>query len=225
MRRISGTWEPAITMLTEKPQVETPRGREYGCVMAGTGQRVLAMKASHKRMASRCVEEPDFDEPTSNGRSPMNEAKPFCIAKKEVWEAYQRVKSNKGSAGIDGQTIEDFEKRLKKSLYRIWNRCRRAATSLHLASQDSEDTEEEWRRKKSMGIPTVADRIAQQVVKARLEPEVDPHFHPDSYGYRPAKSALDAVGQARRRCWRNDWVLDLDIKAFFDNRIKIYCER
>ena len=66
-------------------------------------------------------------------------------------------------------------------------------------------------------VPTVADRIAQQVVKARLEPEVDPHFHPDSYGYRPVKSALDAVGQARQRCWRNDWVLDLDIKAFFDN--------
>jgi RNA-directed DNA polymerase len=65
-------------------------------------------------------------------------------------------------------------------------------------------------------VPTLADRIAQQVVKARLEPELDPHFHPDSYGYRPVKSALDAVGQARQRCWRNDWVLDLDIKAFFD---------
>ena len=113
-----------------------------------------------------------------DGRSPMKKAKPFCISKKEVWEAYQRVKANKGAAGTDGQTIEDFERKLKKNLYKIWNRM---------------------------------------VVKAKLEPEVDAGFHVDSYGYRPGKSALDAVGQARQRCWRYDWVIDLDIKAFFDN--------
>ena len=72
-------------------------------------------------------------------------------------------------------------------------------------------------RERKLGIPTVSDRIAQMVVKARLEPAVDPLFHPDSYGYRPGKSALDAVGQARQRCWRYDWILDLDIKGFFDN--------
>jgi RNA-directed DNA polymerase len=145
----------------------------------------------------------------------MNEAKPFLISKKEVWEAYQRVKSNKGSAGIDGQTIEDFEKRLKKNLYRIWNRM--SSGSYFPPPVRTVKIPKKSGGERSLGIPTVADRIAQQVVKARLELEVDPHFHPDSYGYRPGKSALDAVGQARQRCWRSDWVLDLDIKAFFDN--------
>src|SRR5579863_3028651 len=145
----------------------------------------------------------------------MNEAKTFCISKKEVWEAYQRVKSNKGSAGIDGQSIEDFEKRLKKNLYRIWNRM--SSGSYFPPPVRTVKIPKKSGGERSLGIPTVADRIAQQVVKARLEPEVDPHFHPDSYGYRPGKSALDAVGQARQRCWRHDWVLDLDIKAFFDS--------
>ena len=145
----------------------------------------------------------------------MNEAKPFCISKNEVWEAYQRVKANKGSAGIDGQSIEDFEKRLKKNLYRIWNRM--SSGSYFPPPVRTVKIPKKSGGERSLGIPTVADRIAQQVVKARLEPEVDPHFHPDSYGYRPGKSALDAVGQARQRCWRSDWVLDLDIKAFFDN--------
>ena len=143
----------------------------------------------------------------------MNEAKPFCISKKEVWEAYQKVKSNKGSAGIDGQTIEDFEKGLKKSLQDLESNV--VGQLLSTASQDSENTKKSG-GERSLGIPTVADD-AQQVVKARLEPEVDSLFHPDSYGYRPGKSALDAVGQARQRCWQNDWVLDLDIRAFFDN--------
>ena len=145
----------------------------------------------------------------------MNEAKPFCISKQEVWEAYQRVKSNHGSAGIDGQSIEDFEKKLKKNLYRIWNRM--SSGSYFPPPVKTVKIPKKSGGERSLGIPTVADRIAQQVVKARLEPEVEPHFHPDSYGYRPGKSALDAVGQARQRCWRRDWVLDLDIKAFFDN--------
>ena len=145
----------------------------------------------------------------------MNEAKPFCISKKEVWKAYQKVKSNKGSAGIDGQTIEDFEKGLKKNLYRIWNRM--SSGSYFPPPVRTVKIPKKSGGERSLGIPTVADRIAQQVVKARLEPEVDSLFHPDSYGYRPGKSALDAVGQARQRCWQNDWVLDLDIRAFFDN--------
>ena len=145
----------------------------------------------------------------------MSEAKPFCISKWEVWEAYQRVKSNKGSAGIDGQTIEDFEKKLQKNLYRIWNRM--SSGSYFPPPVRTVKIPKKSGGERSLGIPTVADRIAQQVVKARLEPEVDPHFHPDSYGYRPGKSALDAVAQARQRCWRSDWVLDLDIRAFFDN--------
>jgi RNA-directed DNA polymerase len=150
-----------------------------------------------------------------DGMSPMKKAKPFCISKKEVWEAYQRVKANKGAAGTDGQTIEGFERRLKRNLYKIWNRM--STGSYFPPPVRTVNIPKKSGGERSLGIPTVADRIAQQVVKARLDPEVDPHFHPDSYGYRPAKSALDAVGQARQRCWRNDWVLDLDIRAFFDN--------
>ena len=145
----------------------------------------------------------------------MNEAKPFCISKKEVWEAYKRVKANKGAAGVDDQSIEDFEKRLKKNLYKIWNRM--SSGSYFPPPVRTVKIPKKNGGERKLGIPTVADRIAQQVVKARLEPEVEPLFHADSYGYRPGKSALDAVGQARKRCWRYDWVLDLDIKGFFDN--------
>ncbi|HEY1160548.1 MAG TPA: reverse transcriptase domain-containing protein [Terracidiphilus sp.] len=150
-----------------------------------------------------------------DGRSPRNEAKPFCISKKEVWEAYKRVKANKGAAGTDGQTIQGFERNLKKNLYKIWNRM--SSGSYFPPPVRTVKIPKKSGGERSLGIPTVADRIAQQVVKARLEPEVDPGFHADSYGYRPGKSALDAVSQARQRCWRYDWVLDLDIKAFFDN--------
>jgi len=130
----------------------------------------------------------------------MSEAKPFCIAKKEVWEAYQRVKENKGAAGIDEQSIEDFEKNGKKNLYKIWNRMTSGSyfpppvRTVKIAKKNGGE--------RKLGIPTVGDRIAQQVVKASLEPVLDPLFHADSYGYRPGKSALEAVGQARERCWR-----------------------
>jgi RNA-directed DNA polymerase len=145
----------------------------------------------------------------------MSEAKPFCISKREVWEAYQRVKANKGAAGVDGQSLEDFERKLKDNLYKLWNRLSSGSyfpppvRTVKIPKADGGE--------RKLGIPTVSDRIAQMVVKSRLEPAVDPLFHPDSYGYRPGKSALDAVGQARQRCWRNDWVIDLDIKGFFDN--------
>jgi RNA-directed DNA polymerase len=143
----------------------------------------------------------------------MNEAKPFCISKKEVWEAYKRVKANKGAAGVDEQTIEDFEKNLKKNLYKIWNRM--SSGSYLPPPVRTVKIPKPNGGERKLGIPTVSDRIAQQVVKSRMEPELDRQFHVDSYGYRPGKSALDAVGQARERCWRYDWVLDLDIKGFF----------
>lgn len=145
----------------------------------------------------------------------MNEAKPFCISKKEVWKAYERVKANKGAAGVDEQSIEDFEKNLKDNLYKIWNRM--SSGSYFPPPVRTVKIPKKNGGERKLGIPTVADRIAQQVVKARLEPAVEPLFHADSYGYRPGKSALDAVGQARKRCWRYDWVIDLDIRGFFDN--------
>jgi RNA-directed DNA polymerase len=145
----------------------------------------------------------------------MAEAKPYAISKQGVWEAYRRVKANKGAAGVDGQSIEAFEKDLKSNLYKIWNRMSSGSyfpPPVRLVEIPKADGS-----LRPLGIPTVADRVAQMVVKMHLEPVVEPHFHGDSYGYRPGKSALDAVATARQRCWRSDWVIDLDIKGFFDN--------
>ena len=145
----------------------------------------------------------------------MDRAKPFDIPKREVWEAYKRVKANQGAAGVDGQTIEDFEVDLGNNLYKLWNRM--SSGSYFPAPVRRVDIPKSDGKTRPLGIPTVADRIAQMVVKRYLEPLVEPVFHRDSYGYRPGKSALDAVGAARQRCWRRDWVLDLDIKGFFDS--------
>jgi RNA-directed DNA polymerase len=145
----------------------------------------------------------------------MSEAKPFSISQQEVWEAYQKVKANHGAAGVDGQSIAEFETRVKDNLYRLWNRMSSGSyfpPPVRTVTIPKADGGE-----RKLGIPTVSDRIAQMVVKSRLEPVVAPLFHPDSYGYRPGKSALEAVGQTRQRCWKLDWVIDLDIKGFFDN--------
>jgi RNA-directed DNA polymerase len=142
-------------------------------------------------------------------------AKSFDIPKKLVWAAYLRVKSAGGAAGVDGQSIEAFESDLKSNLYRIWNRMSSGTyfpspvLRVEIPKRDG--------GKRALGIPTVSDRIAQTVVKMTLEPAVEPEFHVDSYGYRPRRSAVEAVGRARQRCWRFNWVLDLDIKAFFDS--------
>jgi group II intron reverse transcriptase/maturase len=116
---------------------------------------------------------------------------------------------------VDGQSIADFEADLSNNLYKLWNRL--ASGSYFPPPVRRVDIPKDDGRTRPLGIPTVADRIAQMVVKRALEPLVEPHFHNDSYGYRPGKSALDAVGVARQRCWRYDWVLDLDIKSFFDD--------
>jgi RNA-directed DNA polymerase len=152
---------------------------------------------------------------TSNGRNLLDRAKPFEIPKREVWEAYKWVRANKGAAGVDGQSIEDFEADLSNNLYKLWNRM--SSGSYHPPPVRRVDIPKGDDRTRPLGIPTVADRVAQTVVKRFLEPLVEPHFHDDSYGYRPNKSALEAVGRARQRCWRHPWVLDLDIKAFFDS--------
>src|SRR5215468_1936031 len=146
---------------------------------------------------------------------PVPEAKPYDIPKDLIWEAYQRVKANRGAAGVDGESLEAFEKDLKGNLYKIWNRM--SSGSYFPPPVRLVEIPKASGGTRGLGIPTVADRIAQTVVTMVLEPEVEPRFHPDSYGYRPRRSALDAVGKARERCWRYDWVLDLDIKGFFDN--------
>jgi RNA-directed DNA polymerase len=141
--------------------------------------------------------------------------KPFDISKRAVWEAYRRVKANRGAAGVDEQSIAGFERDLKGNLYKLWNRLSSGSyfpppvRAVEIPKRDG--------GLRVLGVPTVADRIAQTVVRLYLEPKVEVIFHPDSYGYRPGRSALDAVGVCRERCWRNDWVLDLDVRAFFDS--------
>lgn len=141
--------------------------------------------------------------------------KVFNIPKQQVIEAYELVRANAGSAGIDRQSLEDFELNLKDNLYKIWNRLSSGSyfpppVMAVLIPKKSGGT-------RTLGIPTVSDRIAQMVVKLSFEPEVEPHFLDDSYGYRPNKSALDAVGVTRKRCWQYNWLLEFDIKGLFDN--------
>jgi group II intron reverse transcriptase/maturase len=142
-------------------------------------------------------------------------AKSYEIAKREVVQAYKRVKANGGAAGADGVTLEQFEQDLKNNLYRIWNHL--SSGSYFAPPVKRVEIAKEDGKLRPLGIPTVADRVAQMVVKQRLEPLLEPLFHASSYGYRPGRSAHDAVRAARRQCFKHDWVLDLDIQGFFDN--------
>lgn len=146
---------------------------------------------------------------------PKQQDKPFQISKWKVWEAYERVKANKGAAGVDEQSIEEFEADRDRNLYKIWNRMS-SGSYFPPPVKAVEIPKAGGKGVRLLGVPTVADRIAQTVVRLYLEPNVEPVFHPDSYGYRPRKSALDAVAACRQRCWRADWVIDMDIRAFFD---------
>jgi RNA-directed DNA polymerase len=141
--------------------------------------------------------------------------KPFNIDKMLVYEALKAVKSNGGAAGVDGQTIEQFETDLKNNLFKIWNRM--SSGSYFPPPVRAVSIPKKSGGQRILGVPTVADRVAQMVVKQAIEPKLDSVFLPDSYGYRPNKSALDAVGVTRERCWKYDWVLEFDIKGLFDN--------
>jgi group II intron reverse transcriptase/maturase len=145
----------------------------------------------------------------------VTKAKPFDISKREVWEAFKKVKANRGAAGVDGQTIADFEADLTNNLYKLWNRM--SSGSYFPLPVRRVDTPKEDGGTRPLGIPTVTDRIAQEVARRNLEPRLEPLFHDDSYGYRPGRSAIDAVRTTRQRCWRYDWVLDIDVKGYFDS--------
>jgi len=145
----------------------------------------------------------------------MDKTKSYDISKQVVWEAYKKVKANKGSAGIDEMSMDQFEEKLKDNLYKLWNRM--SSGSYFPPPVKVVEIPKKGKGVRILGIPTVADRIAQMVAKAYFEPTVEPHFLPDSYGYRPGKSAIDAVAVTRKRCWRYDWVLEFDIKGLFDN--------
>lgn len=145
----------------------------------------------------------------------MNKTKPFIIPKDLVVKAYKLVKANGGAAGIDKQSIEDFDKDVKNNLYRLWNRL--SSGSYFPPPVKVVSIPKKQGGERILGVPTVADRICQMVARLVFEPTVEPHFLKDSYGYRPNKSALDAVGITRQRCWEYDWVLEYDIRGLFDN--------
>jgi group II intron reverse transcriptase/maturase len=152
------------------------------------------------------------------GRNYMDGQKPrgksFEISKQEVWDAWLKVKANKGAPGMDGQSIEDFEADLKGNLYKIWNRMS-SGSYFPPPVKAVEIPKAHGAGTRILGVPTVADRVAQTVAAARLEEIAEPKFHDNSYGYRPGRSALDAAGKCRERCWQYDWVIDLDIRKFF----------
>jgi RNA-directed DNA polymerase len=147
---------------------------------------------------------------------PVSEPKPFDISKwVVVWDAYEKVKANQGAAGVDGESIAAFEENLKANLYKLWNRM--SSGSYFPPPVRAVEIPKKTGGTRTLGVPTVADRVAQTVARPYLEPEVEPIFHPDSYGYRRGRSALDAVAACRERSWKTDWVIDLDIRAFFDS--------
>jgi group II intron reverse transcriptase/maturase len=141
-------------------------------------------------------------------------AKPFDISKQEVWDAWVKVRGNKGSSGVDGVSVEAFEKDLKNNLYKVWNRM--SSGTYFPPDVKAVPIPKSGGGIRVLGVPTVADRVAQTVVAGHLSERVEQIFHADSFGYRPGKSALDAVASCRERCWRFDWVVELDIRKFFD---------
>ena len=146
---------------------------------------------------------------------PTSQAKPFDIPKQLVWEAYRQVAANKGAPGVDGVDLEAFGADLKGNLYKIWNRMS-SGSYFPPPVRAVEIPKPHGGGKRLLGVPTVGDRVAQTVVAIYLGERAEPRFHPDSSGYRPAKSALDAVATCRQRCWKFDWVIDLDVRKFFD---------
>lgn len=132
-----------------------------------------------------------------------------------VWEAWRQVKANKGAPGVDGQDLAEFEANLGDNLYKIWNRMS-SGTWFPPPVRVVEIPKPHGNGVRVLGVPTIADRVAQTAVAMFLEPLVEPRFHPDSYGYRPNRSAHDALGACRERCWKYDWAIDLDVQKFFD---------
>ena len=145
----------------------------------------------------------------------MSTTKPFVIDKWLVYEALKAVKANAGSAGVDRQSLVDFEADLKGNLYKVWDRM--SSGSYFPDPVKAVAIPKKNGGERLLGLPTVSDCAARMVVKRVIEPETESIFLPDSYGYRPGKSALDAVGITRKRCWKYDWVLEFDIKGLFDN--------
>jgi group II intron reverse transcriptase/maturase len=161
-----------------------------------------------------------MDEPEPDGRrrtvsgGPLD-GKPFAVSGYEVWQAWQQVRENRGAPGVDGQSIVAFEERLEDNLYKVWNRM--SAGSYFPPPVKAVEIPKAGGGTRTLGVPTIADRVAQTVAANRIGTVTEKFFHADSYGYRPGRGAHDALAVARERCWEFDWVLEFDIRAFFDS--------
>jgi len=185
----------------------------------GTEQAVVAEKDRNGSGAKGLPHQANVEATTTGGnargRIAEAKAKPLPISKRQVWEAYKLVKANGGAAGVDGQSLEEFEENVSDNLYKLWNRL--ASGSYMPPAVKRVEIPKAGGGIRPLGVPSVADRIAQTVIKSMLEPMMEPIFHDDSYGYRPGRSAKQALAQARQRCWKYAWVVEIDIKGFFDN--------
>jgi len=153
-----------------------------------------------------------------HGTTSLEEAsKPFEISKRLIWEAYKRVKANRGAAGVDGQSITDFDRDLSRYLYRIWNRM--SSGSYFPPAVKAAPIPKKSGGERVLVVPTVSNRVAQTVVTLTLEPILEPVTNKDSYGYRRGKSAHDAIAVTRKRYWQRDWVLEYDIRSLFDHNL------
>ena len=144
-----------------------------------------------------------------------NETKSIPVSKEQVWLAYKKVKANQGSAGVDQISMEEFDAQRSKHLYKLWNRL--ASGSYFPPPVKEVEIPKKDGKVRKLGIPTIGDRVAQMVVKEYLEARFEKIFSPNSYGYRPDRNAHQALEKVRQNCRKTDWVIDLDIKGFFDN--------
>ncbi len=144
-----------------------------------------------------------------------NETKSIPISRQMVWSAYKKVKANKGGAGVDAVNMDQFDVDRSKQLYKLWNRM--ASGSYFPPPVKEEEIPKKDGKIRKLGIPTISDRVGQMVIKDYIEPRLEKIFSPNSYGYRPKKNAHQALESVRKNCWKTDWVIDLDIKGFFDN--------
>ena len=174
---------------------------------------VMGLERSGRAVQTRLLVNHDvvvWEEPMVESKSKV---KSFSIDKRVVWDAWKQVRANQGAAGVDEESVAEFERDLSGNLYKLWNRMS-SGTYMPPPVKAVQIPKKDGRGVRTLGVPTVADRVAQTVVKLYLEPEVEPVFHQDSYGYRPGRSALDAVGVCRKRCWKMNWVIDLITQPF-----------
>jgi len=156
---------------------------------------------------------PEGEEPIGG---PKPKVKSFEIPKRLLFEAWEKVRANNGAPGVDAVSITRFQDDERNNLYKLWNRMS-SGSYMPGPVRAVEIPKDHGAGVRTLGVPNTVDRVAQTAAAMLLEERLEPIFHPDSYGYRPGRSAHDALAVARKRCWKQDWVIDLDIRAFFDS--------